>query len=291
MLDSKIVTWVVKIKKRLFLIFFQMFKFNFNQEEEETVKNEDIKGNPDSCKQHELQGKTVGDIVVIEMKVEKSDTVINYVKSSDAINQIKNKPKYLEQNTDLVKNVYEGGLKIWECSHDLVQFLCSSQVPIKDQQILELGCGAALPGLYCLHQNASVLHLQDYNTEVIDYITAPNVLMNRSTDHPTQVQLFSGDWLDFTAAAVQDQQKYDVILTSETIYEESNYGKLIQCFKDCLAPEGVVYLAAKIHYFGVGGGLRSFEKALDKSGLWTHEIVFENNDSVHRQIIKIKHKP
>ena len=267
-----------------------MFKFNFNQEEEDKVENEDIKGTPDSCKRHELRGQTVGDIVVIELKVENCDTVIKYVKSLDAINQIKNKPKYLEQNTDLVKNVYEGGLKIWECSHDLVQFLSSAQVPIQDQRVLELGCGAALPGLYCLHHKASILHLQDYNSEVIDYITALNVQMNGSPDHPTQVQLFSGDWRDFTATAVQDQQKYDVILTSETIYEESNYRKLIQCFRDCLAPEGVIYLAAKVYYFGVGGGLRSFEKALDKSGLWTHEIVFENNDSVHRQIIEIKHK-
>ena len=82
------------------------------------------------------------------MKVDSSDdVVIKYVKSSDAINQIDEKPKYLEQNTDLVKNVYEGGLKIWECSHDLVQFLSQTKVPIHDQRVLELGCGAALPGL------------------------------------------------------------------------------------------------------------------------------------------------
>ena len=268
-----------------------MFKFNFNQDEEQSENNEDVQGNPDLCKRHDLQ-ETVKDIVVIDMKVDSSDdvddVVIKYVKSSDAINQIDEKPKYLEQNTDLVKNVYEGGLKIWECSHDLVQFLSQTKVPIQDQRVLELGCGAALPGLYCLHQKASLLHLQDFNSEVIDYITAPNVQMNKNQQ--TKVQLFSGDWIDFTAAAVQDHHQYDLILTSETIYEESNYGRLIQCFKQCLAPQGVIYLAAKIHYFGVGGGLRSFEKALDKSGLWSYQTVFENCDSVHRQIIEIKHK-
>ena len=42
-------------------------KFNFNQEEEDKVENENIKGTPDSCKRHELRGQIVGDIMVIEL--------------------------------------------------------------------------------------------------------------------------------------------------------------------------------------------------------------------------------
>ena len=89
---------------------------------------------------------------------------------------------------------------------------------------------------------------------------------------------------------MKNNSKYDLILTSETIYDESNYGKLISVFKNLLKQDGTILLAAKIHYFGVGGSVQAFEKALDKSGLWTYQTVFENCDSVKRQIIQIKLK-
>ena len=83
--------------------------------------------------------------------------------------------------------------------------------------------------------------------------------------------------------------KYDLILTSETIYEEVNYYKLLSIFDQLLEQNGLILLAAKIHYFGVGGGLRSFEKSLPESK-WTFRTVFENSDSVKREIIEIKRR-
>ena len=80
--------------------------------------------------------------------------------------------------------------------------------------------------------------------------------------------------------------KYDLILTSETIYEEANYYKLLSIFEQLLETNGSILLAAKIHYFGVGGGLRSFEKSLQSK--WTYRTVFENIDTVKREIIEIK---
>ena len=101
--------------------------------------------------------------------------------------------------------------------------------------------------------------------------------------------LFPGDWSDFLAKMSKASMKYDLILTSETIYEEVNYYKLLSIFEQLLEPNGLILLAAKIHYFGVGGGLRSFEKYLPESK-WTFRTVFENSDSVKREIIEIKRK-
>ena len=42
--------------------------------------------------------------------------------------------------------VYEGGLKIWECSIDLASFVASG-IDVKSLNVLELGCGAGLPGI------------------------------------------------------------------------------------------------------------------------------------------------
>ncbi|SCZ95732.1 BZ3500_MvSof-1268-A1-R1_Chr8-1g09761 [Microbotryum saponariae] len=64
----------------------------------------------------------------------------------------------IDQDSDLVKGVYEGGLKVWECSLDLVRVL------LRDgreggryrgwmgKRVLELGCGTALPACYAFAQ-------------------------------------------------------------------------------------------------------------------------------------------
>ena len=45
-----------------------------------------------------------------------------------------------------VTGVYEGGLKIWECSIDLAAFVASG-VDFQNLNVLELGCGAGLPAI------------------------------------------------------------------------------------------------------------------------------------------------
>ncbi|KAI7862728.1 hypothetical protein BDF14DRAFT_1478180 [Spinellus fusiger] len=86
----------------------------------------------------------------------------------------------LSGNTDLIKGVYEGGFKTWECSVDLVSFL--SQLPEEqrtNKKILELGCGSSLPALYLLSKDANNrVDVQDYNEQVIRCITIPNILLN-----------------------------------------------------------------------------------------------------------------
>ena len=48
----------------------------------------------------------------------------------------------------------QGGLKIWECSEDLARYLHDSDLQLRDKSVLELGCGAGLPGLLALTKGA-----------------------------------------------------------------------------------------------------------------------------------------
>ena len=54
--------------------------------------------------------------------------------------------------TDLVAGEYEGGLKLWECSLDLVEYIHDRQQDntsfLANKRVLELGCGHALPGMW-----------------------------------------------------------------------------------------------------------------------------------------------
>jgi len=213
-----------------------------------------------------------------------------------------------ENSTDLIPLVYEGGLKIWECSIDLVEYLLESQVGFHGKLVMEIGCGAGLPGIYALLQGAEV-HFQDYNDDVIEYVTIPNVLVNLA-QQPKQCQsetasfgllqtarkccrFFSGDWgsvVDFINPGQVNEMMYDVILTSETIYAVESHVKLYNVIKRHLKePDGIAYVAAKTHYFGVGGGTRSFEKLVKMDGVFDVSVCKVYTAGVQREILCMKY--
>ncbi|KAK3834493.1 MAG: hypothetical protein J3R72DRAFT_372270, partial [Linnemannia gamsii] len=223
----------------------------------------------------------------------------------------------LAGKSDLVKGVYEGGLKTWECALDLVAYLADQKQNYDGQKVLELGCGSALPGIFVLTQSNTVqVDLQDYNDQVLKFVTLPNVLLNthvRPDQQPertedddeeeeeekpapkepatdgeqaddeddeeeeeedaepeknpedgdfdnieldlpdsdedrlalmkkveAQSRFFLGDWsglvdlLEFKS----DEDKYDLILTSETIYAEESHSKLYATIKNSLKRGG-----------------------------------------------------
>ena len=75
----------------------------------------------------------------------------------------------------------------------------------------------------------SLLVFQDYNDQVIEHITIPNILLNFEFESKISTRLFSGDWnnLEQTLISEANNNLYDVILTSETIYNIENYSKLV----------------------------------------------------------------
>ncbi|KAE8750664.1 hypothetical protein FOCC_FOCC002644 [Frankliniella occidentalis] len=210
-----------------------------------------------------------------------------------------------ELQSDLVPSKYEGGLKIWECTEDLLSWLISDgpDTNLEGKYVLDLGCGAGLLGIAALKYGAAVV-FQDYNKEVLDSCTIPNVLLNLSDEESQRLinnksqggpncEFYSGDWSSFSDK-LQEQRnseiKFDYILTSETIYNPQNYNKLIDVFKkflktsgsvyplwSCIAKYGIcfVYLAAKTYYFGVGGSLREFETTMAKDSSLKCEVYLE----------------
>lgn len=82
--------------------------------------------------------------------------------------------------------------------------------------------------------------------------------------------------------------KFDIILTSETIYNSENHVKVLNVLKNKLKPNGIVYLAGKTYYFGVGGSIRQFEMLLMDDKTFKSEVVWRCTEGVQREILKIK---
>ncbi|KAG0661688.1 hypothetical protein C6P45_001287 [Maudiozyma exigua] len=131
---------------------------------------------------------------------------------------------------DLRKNIYEGGLKSWECSIDLVSLLNESFHRTKDLSfnetncIVEIGCGTALPSEFIFQQYLKQgtitglnMILTDYNSSALRLATIPNLIitwintcLNEEQIHNTQPENIS--------------MKYD----QEIVFSE----KLLQLFID-----------------------------------------------------------
>ncbi|XP_004296995.1 PREDICTED: histidine protein methyltransferase 1 homolog [Fragaria vesca subsp. vesca] len=226
-------------------------------------------------------------------------------------------------NSDLVPGKYEGGLKLWEGSLDLVKALSSEvqngHLSFAGKRVLELGCGHGLPGIVACIEGAAAIHFQDFNAEVLQCLTIPNVnanvpsfqppaLQETKCDTGMEIRFFAGDWCEVhnLLPYAQNNEKdvnvssgqnpdphYDIILMAETVYSISTLQHLYELIKKCITrPHGVVYLAAKKHYFGVGGGTRRFLSVVEKDGVLVSSMVAEVADgsSNVREVWKLSFK-
>lgn len=212
--------------------------------------------------------------------------------------------KELIAHSDLCSGVYEGGFKVWECSLDLVEYLKSKRTSLVDKSVLELGCGGALPSIYSLLCGASFVCFQDFNEEVIDCFTIPNAVHNLSKSYnmtqeqnseienleelKSKTMFLSGDWKAVDVFLKSKNIEFDLIVSSETIYNVNYYPALHSLICNCLRKNGHALLANKTYYFGVGGSSKDFAEYVKKQGRLSIEVILEINEGVNREILKLE---
>lgn len=220
-------------------------------------------------------------------------------------------------NEDIRINQYEGGLKIWECSFDLVQVLRDGG-NIESNKCIELGCGAALPSIFILQKalknnNKLKLTLADYNQSVLELVTAPNMFLawydiakgitNENELDITQEMLNEfyselenrGIELDFISGSWSPEfintanTKYDLVLASETIYSKDKMSIFTDTMIHLLNSDNgnsQSLVAAKKMYFGVGGNIPDFITLLDERNVKS-EMIFDKPSGIGRAVLKI----
>ncbi len=213
-----------------------------------------------------------------------------YLDSYELKNSIIKSAK-IPENTDLVKGIYEGGIKIWECSIDLLNFLPSiyENINLNNVNILELGCGHGLPGIYLLLKGGNVT-FQDFNKEVLDIITKGylNQLKEKfNLDLFNKSSFENGDWGNF-----KSDKKYNIIISCDTLYNTDNYEKIYNILKNYLSKNGKALFATKKFYFGVGGSSSEFMYFIREKGEFEVNKIKEINDGISnlRLIVEIKWK-
>ncbi|KAI5850434.1 hypothetical protein DFP73DRAFT_508890 [Morchella snyderi] len=232
-------------------------------------------------------------------------------------------PKALIGASDIHTSVYEGGLKSWECSLDLVQHLFSAPPTPTPARVLELGCGTALPSLH-LFQAALAsgtpcsFTLADYNVDVLRLVTLPNLLLvwcmlragaaweDEGDLEVTQelvdefvatlesrgvgVEFVSGGWGEGMLALLGGA-RFGLVLGSETIYSPATLGLFTDVLLGTVEDGGKGLVAAKRIYFGVGGGVGEFLEVVEARGGWVTRMVREEKEvGVGRCVVEVAKK-
>lgn len=232
------------------------------------------------------------------------------------------------KNADIEPGVYEGGMKVWECSIDLVRYLATQEIRLDPNQFaIELGCGHGLPACYLLRESlrasrradfnddeAFKIIFTDYNDYVLKDVTISNMFINivqqvsnktiKGSDADLKrvgesVLLGAGDWMNLsrqlTNADAGDlplpkDGHFDLILAAETLYSEITARETAQWFSRHLKPNsGVGLVASKRYYFGVGGGVDTFRMTAQSLDLLVETVkIYDNGSSNIRELLRVQ---
>lgn len=126
------------------------------------------------------------------------------------------------------------------------------------------------------------------------------------TKNKIQIQFFCGPWTDLPRLlSSQSAGPYDMVLTSETIYNISSMPSLIELLRHTTQPDlearaanlsltsaqvsrrpTLCLVGAKVVYFGVGGSSTEFKRKVEATGAKI-QTVMERKTGVGREVLQI----
>ena len=120
-------------------------------------------------------------------------------------------------NTDLISGIYEGGLKVWECSMDLFRYFCNHEEKIAVKgHILEIGCGHAIPSIWILKNSI----LKSKNCYQNNLIKANDVTNNNDNDNDNDNDDCFVTFADYNDFVIRDVTMRNVALNVKDAYSK-----------------------------------------------------------------------
>lgn len=123
--------------------------------------------------------------------------------------------------------------ELWPASIGLARFIMESESALKADSVLELGAGVGLAGITAKIAGYRVVQ-SDFTIEALRFIRV-NCLKNQVAASG----LLLADWRNFPIP----EQRYDLIIGADILYEKNLHSYLWKIFKESLKPGGCVVLA------------------------------------------------
>ncbi len=200
--------------------------------------------------------------------------------ATNALELLNDRYNYIryDPDQDIVKDMYEGGFKVWEGTYDLINFLYNhgQHFNLNGKNILDMGCGCGLVGIFCMKAyDLNSVCFQDFNLEVLKFSTLSNIVKNDLETQIPRCKFISDDWgmtvekvlsntNDIVTKLHTDPDKFkvskfDAIFMSEVLYNNDNYLKIGSIIDALLDQTGICIISSKLYYFGVNGSVDEFK--------------------------------
>lgn len=117
---------------------------------------------------------------------------------------------------------------IWSGSRSLASFLASQESIVRGKSVVEVGCGAALPGLAAAALGAREVVLSDYPSEALQKVVETNVNENKRKGNLPQEVSVEARGLAWGEEVPEDLQgRFDVVIASECIWNHAQHEALL----------------------------------------------------------------
>lgn len=128
------------------------------------------------------------------------------------------------------------GLHLWESSVVLTRFVLKNSHLFENKNIIELGTGCGLLGISILKKiNVKYYTFSDYNDDVLNNLKE-NIKINKINNK--NYEILKLDWKDYNTF----NNKYDIIIGSELIYQGGNIKELVLLINKILNENGICYI-------------------------------------------------
>lgn len=121
---------------------------------------------------------------------------------------------------------------LWPSAIALSEYITEHSAIVKNQDVIELGCGLGLPGMVASNLGGKVL-MTDYLEEALSFARL-NWEQNLSS-------VFNSELVDWRN--IDDKKKYDIVLASDVAYENRSFQPLLIALKSLVKKNGRILLS------------------------------------------------
>ena len=122
-------------------------------------------------------------------------------------------------------------IRLWDAAM-ILSYVLGAQTETKGKRLLELGAGLGAPGLAAAAAGFDVT-LSDYENIIMDFQK-----VSAAASGLTNVEFSHLDWLN-----PPEIEPFDVLAGAEILFRDEFFEPLLNIFKTCLKPDGMIYLA------------------------------------------------
>ena len=176
-----------------------------------------MKNTIDNC-EFEVLEKKYGDVSVKVAIVKDFDELLNhYVEHSP-------------DDTDMIPYYAD----LWPSAEALAKVLVENREIIKNRDVFELGAGLSMPSMICGKLGANRVVASDYHPDN-SFQVYRNAKLNSLDIEYMQ--------LDWSSLNEKEDEKFDIIIGSDLLYEKKSVKILVNCVKHMLKDNGIFILA------------------------------------------------